>query len=448
MSEVQDLVGQLLGPAAEREPKRWVGPAVGLVFLAAIGLVAVFLLREELLPGRSSIRRLSSSDVRERRIAARELASVRGTGVARALRVLPASLASDRDFLVRVAAARSLGRIGEQIVRRQERPSEVDGALAGLVVGLSDPDPNVREASALSLAIFGKLEEYPPNQLADVLERDLETSVRIAAATAMVLFRSIRDRHISALFHGMNDPELVLRLHCADSLGRTVPPVQSLDLLIGLLEHDRMEIRSRASDLIGRLGSKGLPAVPKLMANLQREKIPEVRSKDPSAAGWDPVWSAAHALVLVTRGGSEEAKSIEALGRLVESGDPDLAVSAASALEMFGAPACSTLAGLIDALDRVLELPAFGERAATLASAVGSLGACDPASAERAISVLIRALSVPNELTRARAAAALARYGPRAESAVPALTGLRDVPSLVVRFEASRALAIIRGEIR
>ncbi|MEE9199905.1 MAG: HEAT repeat domain-containing protein, partial [Candidatus Brocadiales bacterium] len=183
---------------------------------------------------------------------------------------LTASLLNDNEGDVRVAAAQSLGELGDE------------NAVEPLLSALKDEDASVRESAARSLANFKG--DNVAKSLIAVLEVDGPSSVTIAATDALgqigsteavvPLSRLLSDkeakiREVAAialgkikdptaanpLINSLRDPEERVRWYAADSLG-SIGSSEGVAPLIELLSEDSPRIRESAATALGQIGDE------------------------------------------------------------------------------------------------------------------------------------------------------------------------------------------------
>ncbi len=189
-------------------------------------------------------------------------------------------------------------------------------------------------------------------------------------------------------------------------------PVPLVAALRQALHDSDGQVRTRASQLLGRLGRKARPAVEDLTLLLTHS--------DPSTR-----WSAAAALAVIDR---KILAAIPVLTEALVHGDDAQASQAVHALGWIGPPAASAAPYLVAKL-----VGFFGN------SVTRTLLQLGPA----AIPPLVQALSDPEEERRTKAARALGCFGPQAAEAAPRLVELLRDPASNVRIQAAIALARI-----
>lgn len=190
--------------------------------------------------------------------------------------------------------------------------------------------------------------------------------------------------------------------------------------VIELLKNDDEVVRYRGAKLLGRLGRKAAPAVPKL-TELLNDKIPQVQT------------AAIEALAAI--GPAAKAAVIE-LAKKLEAEDRVMAREAAQALQSIGpaaAPAAPALAKALDSddsslcIDAANALAAIGPEALPAIEAIAKHLGDTKAQREERIALL-------------KAAAAI---GPPAKDAIPAVTKLLSEKDTTTRVAAVETLGKI-----
>ncbi len=161
---------------------------------------------------------------------------------------------SDPNRFVRWAAGRTLGKMAPLDDVDSDHGVE-QGAVAGLVRVLGDPNPDVRLRIAIALERFGKAACAAAPALALAASRgDLEA--RIAASHALEVIGGSPEVAVPALAAGLRDPNVRLRRSSAEALaayGTQARPAQAA--LNRSLRDTDPEVRRLASDALIKIAT-------------------------------------------------------------------------------------------------------------------------------------------------------------------------------------------------
>lgn len=369
----------------------------------------------------------------------------------------------DESFQVRENAARVLG---QATVGREQ----AIGPLAG---ALKDDHQQVREAAAGALGSFGQEARSAVPALTQALQ-DKFANVRVAAAGALLNIKPNEPRAVQVLVREMGMPGAVHAGLAAEFLERAGPAAaaavpQLAEILKSGRDRGGVSLAARA------LGGIGEAAVPSLVEGLQHAD-PGVRQASTTALKrvGPPARLAVPALLGMVKGkdpalrltavealgaiGPEARAAVAELTPLLKENDRPLRHAAATSLGSMGPAAESAVPALLDLLRQGAKFrsdwaqstksfkakprPAMDlqelETAPVAARTLGRIGAA-------AVPALSGMLAEQDREIREHAAEALARVGPAAKGAIPALvTLLQDTKSDDgVRGAAARALAAV-----
>lgn len=286
------------------------------------------------------------------------------------------ALTDHRDPSIRERAARLLREIGP--------PSP--GTESALAAAARDEAAGVRREAAFSLAHLPELPAEAGRALLSLF-RDEHPEVRAAAAEASGLRARIPGSILARLENGLSDAAPIMRLESAKALWRLrARPGEVLPVLIGILETDHAW---EAAYALADLGPAAAPAIPALIALLQRERVPRPFRTPPSSAF--------------------------ALGRI-------------------GLPAAAPLAGLLGSPEPHVRLAAV--------MALGFIG--KPAAPEAP--ALLPLLRDPDAEIRHAAALALATIGVETEPVLNALAAALSAEDIHMRFAAADLLRKIEPD--
>ncbi len=345
---------------------------------------------------------------------------------------------SSRDVGHRQEIIRAIGRLGPEAAE----------SVPALIAILEGPEQNLRWCAAEALASIGKV-AVPPLLKALFHENK---SVTEYAALALQRVRPVAATAVPALLQFVADQDKNVQIAAIKALGAIgTEPDKIVPALVGRLKAGDPEVAVAVCQSLRMMESRAAGAVPALIEALgSRHK--EVRR-----------WAAD---VLHTLGPSAR-EAIPALLQAIKSKDWGLRATAAAALgsigdavavpalvlllkDKVGAAATKAL-GLIGA-DAAEAVPALVDVLATAKSSDGRLIAAEALArigpaAKAATPALIRRLDDRDADVRIRAAQSLVQLGAGAE-AVPSLVKRLKDPQRFVRMHMARALWKIAGDER
>jgi HEAT repeat protein len=382
------------------------------------------------------IKDLQSPELRERRIAARELSTMNplpvdaidplvralndpdpmgtvqqwatqglGNGGAPAIPVLVALMqpGKGKKDQIRIAAVRSLAAIAKN------EPS----AFPPLVETLKDPVLQVW--APVAIAPIGA----PIVPLLRKSLRDPDVKVRRAAASALQMAPGQASEAAPELTSDLNDPDPNVRTLTAADLGRIGPPAKSAaPALCMLLKDTRPEVREMAAIALAKVDPENQAPVPILIQALENAM---------SVAHWDAP-DALKGMGTYARG------AVPTLEHLLAT-DPDARFRAAIVKILGPIQGSKSIPALVRVLERDDDV--LVRRAAL--DAINQLLPTAPKKlSESAIAPLIQALRDDDQQIRATAAEMLGSMGKQAK---PALIAALKSQDLYIRQGAVRALA-------
>jgi HEAT repeat protein/beta-lactamase regulating signal transducer with metallopeptidase domain len=286
------------------------------------------------------IETLADANVSVRVAAANSLGQL---GDPRAIAALAKALREDTDARVREAAAYALGQIDDTravpsllAALKVERAAnvrakivealhEIDdpSALSGVVAVLKDPSVAVRRAAVHAIGEFEDASAVPA--LMDMV-KDEDAEVR--KYTAEALGQLENPAAIDALALLARDPDKDVRLNALSALGN-LEDRRALPALVAALKDASAEVRNHAADAIGDL--EGLKTAPPALIEALSDSDREVRQNAASSLGDI---------------GDEAA--VPGLKKLTADGDTDVRRAAAEALsEIGGADAIQALMAML-----------------------------------------------------------------------------------------------------
>jgi HEAT repeat protein len=369
---------------------------------------------------------------------------------------------------VREGAAYGLGAAGPGLgPLGTDTTATITGAL---VATLNDPFDEAGRVAAEALAKVGKVDP-PPEGLLAAVESNSSARVRAAAAESLGEFRSGHDRTTLALLHALGKDGPGVRTACDSALRRLHDRRDAKEerrsaaivpALIEALASREVMVRYHAAATLGEIGAGAGASVPALLRVLSEPPDPEMVGTTRLDPGrWDPAGQAAVALGEIAPGTPQAGEVVAALISAIRGPTLDRSRATAAgglhgaaldwrramalgALARFGpdqsAPAVPVL------LDLLKETAGKdGPPAPSVCAAIGQAAPGTPL-ADRAVEALSAALDSSWEYTRAEAASALAKFGPRASRALPRLLALEKADRTgSVRKAAASAARRIEG---
>lgn len=304
------------------------------------------------------IETLSDANAAVRVAAANSLGSL---GDPRAIAALAKALREDADARVREAAAHALGEIddsravapllealkSERVAKVREKIvhalGEIDdpAAVAGISTVVKDPSVNVRREAVWAL---GELEDQAAVPALLTMVRDDDAEVRKHTAEALGQLKSIAS--LDALTTLTRDEDADVRVQAINALGQ-LEDMRTLAPLVAALRDPNPDVRSQAADAIHNIDDlkRAPPALIELLADPNREVRKNV----------------AHAL-----GNIGDPAAVPALKRAASDSDTEVRRAAAEALSDIGGPeAITALMGMLKDQDpeiRRIAAEALGSR--------------------------------------------------------------------------------------
>ncbi len=385
-----------------------------------------------------------------------------------------AVLLRDADETVRCQAAETLGQLG--------------AAAELLLPALEDPSAPVRAAGARGLKSLGRKAVDVVHKLVELIQ-DRDEAVRTAAAEAVAATGPLTDDSAFKLTAGLTSSDNVVRAQAAEALGAVgAPAAQAASSLVEAVHDSNDVVRAKAVEALGKIGESAAEvAVPSLVkalhdkdsavSALAAESLGEI-----GGAGAGVLPGLVRALSHVNP--QVRANSAEALGKLGPAAvtmrtaleraatdeDGGVRAQAVRALGEIGAPTPATL--------RLVRSAIADADPLVRTAAAAAFGVWDLPEGEQIVADLLPLLRDPNDQVKvqvaevlsklpeakptvveglcevlekddstwvqARAALALARLGPAAVAAGPALLRAARTGEAEVREQAMRALVMIQ----
>jgi HEAT repeat protein len=343
-----------------------------------------------------------------------------------------------RDAVVRELAAWSLGLAGAA--------SRV--AVSGLRRALADPEARVRRYAADALGQVGEGTERTLAALEAALA-DADAGVRAWATIPLTKLAPQGVRTAPALLRLLSDPVPRVRESAAAALGRIVPPPPGVVAgLVTALQDSERHVRHQAVEALIRLGHRAAAAAPAVIGALRHDPAPFVRQR--AAFALPRLTTAAEDITGFLRSalhdtddqvracaagalgqvGPAAAQAVGDLIPLLQDPAYHVRVAAAETLGAIGEAAAGAIPALREAirqdLARMESIRDAGETIGyhldLIRAAVHALGHIGLV----ALPVLVEALGWRDYDTNlySEVAQVLARFGPTARAAVPALCHL------------------------
>jgi HEAT repeat protein len=335
---------------------------------------------------------------------------------------------TDRTAEVRAAAAGAIGQLAGPVPTGGTLPFDVGTVADALAKAMGDPSVEVRTAAGQTLsALAVKTGIAPPSALLAALGPVGSAELRKEAmAILLPAFRTHVGEVIPLLVDALEDSDPSLRFSAARVLGGAGPAAQvAIPALIAIL-----------GEPVGP--GPAAPSVPAI-ARLRAEFSPD---------RWDPACEAARALARIAQGADAGAsqEAVAALASTLRSEHAWRRNAAAEGLFLIGQGAAAATPALASALaESVTAEGPGGQGSNSWAARALGLAAPGTAAEAEAIAALTRGLDSSAQGTRAYSADSLARFGPRASSALPRLRALRDGPDRFVSAMARSAVARLEG---
>lgn len=349
----------------------------------------------------------------------------------------------DESSMVRLSAARSLADTEAALARRRAEvsgssapaPLEPQVVVNAIVEVAMARDPKTyRAAFSMLDYVLERIPAAPPPAILAALH-DPSISFRAAAVTAIGGFRVGIDPIIPRLFQLLRLDDAELRFATSLTVNRVRPSPKAIPILIQGLSDRSSDVRAGAALMLARIGPSATAAIPSLLEVLKEPLTAERRT--------DPAVDAALALGEIAPMSTAAESAIAALAETMKSSSESRRSRASSALAKFGASAAPTVPVLIAAFVQATAPENFQASAATfIARALGDI-APKSAYSNDAIEALRAALHSRSSSTRLASADALARFGPAAASAIPALESLAKEDDTQIQTAASAALRAI-----
>jgi HEAT repeat protein len=385
-------------------------------------------------------------------------------------KALASSEASDR-----AAAAQDLGVAIAEAVQEGGPPADSQAAIAALVDAVEDRATEVSTTAGLALAVAFRARPKPggespldPAPAVAALGRRLTSKDRATRSMALAALSGIaravpapappellaaldegspQDRDHAAMtvaaFQQGVEPAIPVMFRAFEAappgspgnmnaaFSAIRPPPASIPLLIEKLAHARADVRTRAAQLLGRIGpgaKEAIPALLDLLANsdprgIEGLEVPQsYRGYSPSH---DPAAEAAAQALPKIAGGTDAAPAaLDELTKGLRERPPSHRRVYAYTLGLFGKAAAPAVPALVETLRAEVAEPSTPGTGQRLAWALGEIAPETP-EASQAVTALSDALGATEAPTVTAAIQALGRFGPAAAPALPRLRELK-----------------------
>jgi HEAT repeat protein len=322
--------------------------------------------------------------------------------------------------------------------------------LAALVKRLGDDhaDVQVEVLGALG-ALARNSSEPPPAELACCLA-DKNVRVRMAAVEALARYPWGLDCWIRDIFGVLERAPYTRIRDVTPALLKARPQpfsTPAISAMIAALGSRHPSVRCCAAHLLGTLGPDAVTAVPALIDTLSFPFDATIDGQwklgDPEDL--DPAYAAIDALRRIAPGTPSARQAVRALMDVVKNGYGSRRSAAAGGLTRFGPEAISAVPLLISVIEENAKAGANFWHGARAAFALAEI-APDTRAADEAIALLTEAVQVVSWDTREITVNALAAFGPRAQSALPALRALRLYPDSSIRSAVAKAITAVEAK--
>jgi HEAT repeat protein len=358
----------------------------------------------------------------------------------------------DTHAEVRVTSIRTLNSVAYRLAAKSKEAKSdllIDKRCEAAFLGmLGDKDEMVREAALRSLgALASRSPSAPPEAVVSTL-KDPSSLVRVAAASTLSSYGQGIEPLIPVLLNGIESEKPNVRDAFASALRRVRPPVEFAPLFTESLRSPNRIVRQLSASALGRIGSKAVGSVPELIRvsgeplsadDLAYLKKPKIMIGGQSSESDDPACVAAKSLSVICPQTETAAVAVASLTDLLKSEHAWRRTAAADALGTFGAAAEPALPTLVAALRDAASQATVPEDGGRCARAIGQIGPrCESDSGD--VAALVEALQSKDSDVKTQAAAALGRYGQKANDAIPKLRPLVKDKDSRVRAAAAKAL--------
>jgi len=328
----------------------------------------------------------------------------------------------DEDPGVRIAAAEAVGQLISHAIKNRTAENEARAAAPELLASLKDPQANVRNAAIGALTMVGTTSPGGARRESTNSGSPRESNPGSEASVPL-----IDAGELATVFTALlGDQETSVRLAAVRALGRLQPSAISqaaVPPLVAALQSRDSEFRYEVILVLSRLGPKAGSAILAFIAAL---KEPAETDRALAAAGapvranarTGPAYVAAEALGKIAPRTSSAGKAVAALAEVVASGPAGRRPAAASALGQFGAEAVPAIPALVKMLRDTEKPDDADDDRSSAAAALGRIAPGTP-SAATAVAALTDALKSKSAETRAAAAKALERFGPKERQGTP-----------------------------
>jgi HEAT repeat protein len=314
-----------------------------------------------------------------------------------------------------------------------------DAAVPDLVQALKDESPARRRLAADALGQIAAMRTQPTSVISALTEALQDASARQAAARALARIDSRNGPVVAPiLIEGLRDRDVKVAKYSASALGEIGAVTPAVVPALGRALDDP-RIQHSVLGALWKIGPDAAAAVPALVTAL----------KDDNEAVRQ---AAAHALQLIGEGAKDSVPAL--IDALSHDRNGGVRADAARTLGAIGPPAVVAIPALVDALrhgnagysvamSAVIALAQIGEPAVPALIAALYVERLGPAT-RMANEGYQGPIYSDLENLRVGAAEALNRIGPRAQSAIPALTDALKDEHPRVREMAAHALTQIR----
>ncbi len=321
-------------------------------------------------------------------------------------------------------------------------PIDTRTVIAALSEVLGDPEASVRAAAVCALVTAGSMVDPPPALTAGLKDESPEN--RILTIRTLCNCRRGLDSWIPALLQiAEHDRDQSVRAACVYELDRTIKPRALTprcvpDLIAGLGSRDR-KVKIAVARLLERVSEDAEEAIPALLSILTTPI--DYKEPDPGFERNTLASAVGYALGRIVPGTASTKDVVNRLIEVLRSGDDINRDQAFWILGKCGPSAQAAIPTLILALKEAGSARGV-DCDLGAARALGDI-APDTPKADDVVTALLPVLKSESPRSRAAAALALLRFGPKAAIAIPGIRALTNDRDVFVKQAAERALLVL-----
>lgn len=325
-----------------------------------------------------------------------------------------------------------------------ESPLDPKAAVAALGHRLESKDRGTRTATLAALSAIGRAvpASAPPELLAALDRGTPEEQDHVALALAS--FRQGVDPAIARMFQAFEKGQPGTAGIMNAGLAAIRPSPAVVPLLIEKLQSPRLDVRTHAARMLGRIGPEARDSIPALLALLASSDPRGIEGLEVAGdyRGYSPVHDnaaegACQAIGRIVSGTEAAPAVVDQLATALKGAPASHRRVYAFSLGLCGKDAAPAVPALAEVLHTEIAEPSAPGTGQRLAWSLGQIAPGTP-QAGTAVAALTDALSASETPTVLAAANALGGFGPDANPAVPRLREMLKKPE--VALPADRAL--------